>query len=346
MAPAYSSLSLSAPGPASMRWRAAPASDPQQASPVMLVRPLRDNPLEFSFGSLFVDNRSDRIESPRAWLSALPPLAAILHRLSLSAVSDVVCSERALQAILGGADTCAMDQRYGRTVLHWACLLARPVLVELLLQHGAAGHLNEPDAQGRSPLDCAQALRVESGAAAVVSLLLAAGASLDTLARRGVELLYLSDLDVVLAQRLLGAGVPVDGDDHAEHDGTPLIAACRHGLWPVASALLEAGADIRRRGLLRTSVLHHPDMPIWLAEQLLRRGADVNATDLLDTTPLMLACEEDHVPLARWLMDAGAATDGLSDEDLRIIDPAGARGDAPGTVRQAPAGGASRINGD
>lgn len=296
------------------------SSDPPQQAPTLISRlPLRYR-VELSFDMLFIINDSDLPECPRGWQRWLPPLAATLCQLSLTDLSSEARRERALQAIRSDVDACATDLRYGRSVLHWACLLAHPDLVGLLLQHAAAAQVNQPDGQGRTPLDCVQALRAEPGAARVVALLLSAGASLDRLPHAGADLLYLPDLDVPLVQRLLRAGVPVDGD--LGRGSTPLVTACSRGLWAVASVLLEAGADVRPCGPLHTSVLHHADMPVWLAEQLHRRGADVNARDLIGDTPLMLACAEGNTPLARWLIAAGARVEDVSDDGLGALDHA------------------------
>lgn len=81
------------------------------------------------------------------------------------------------------------------------------------------------------------------------------------------------------------------------------------------------------------SPLHYPEIPVWLAAQLQQRGADLNARDLLGETPLMLACAAGNVPLARWLIDAGASTDAVSDEGLRAIDHAIRHRDGPLNVR-------------
>ncbi len=305
---------------ASVRTSERPSSETSRPAPSLCGRlPLRYR-IEFSFDMLFIDNDSDLPESPRAWLKWMPPLASTLHQLSLTNMGSEDRRERALQAIRGAADPCAVDPRYRRPVLHWACLLAHPDLVALLLQHGASAQVNQPDGQGRTPLDCVQALRAETGAAKVASVLLSAGATTDALPQAGAGLLYLPDLDLPLVQRLLRAGVPVDGEP--DRGSTPLVTACGRSLWAVALVLLEAGADVRPCGPLRTSVLHHGDMPVWLAEQLQRRGADVNARDLLGETPLMLACAEGNTALARWLIAAGAQPEDVSDEGLRAIDHA------------------------
>ncbi len=328
----------------------ATATDPQQApapladlqqSPAIVRRQLTRFHVELSFDTLFAGH-GDRLETPREWMKWLPPLALTLQQLSLADVADDSRLERASQAIRDGADACATDLRYGRTVLHWACLLAHPSLVGLLLRQGVAGQLEQPDAQGRTPLGCVQSLRVEPGAAEVVRLLLSAGASPAALPNGGAELLYLPDLDVALAQQLLLAGVPVDGD--RRRDSTPLLTACANGSWTVAAVLLDAGARLQSGGPLRMSALHFPEMPVWLAEQLRRRGADVNARDLVGETPLILACSAGNVPLARWLIDAGAHADVASDEGLRAIDHAVLHRDARATgsvSRDAPSRGSA-----
>lgn len=294
--------------------------------PPAMRQPAREQ-REFSFDTLFEDNHSDRLESPQQWLRSLPPLASALYQLSLAPLSDSSCTERAQQAIRHGADPCATDPRYGRSVLHWSCMLARPVLVDLLLQHGAAAQLDQCDVHGLTPLGCTQALRHEPGGAAVVKQLLSAGASLHSLSRRGVELLHLQDLDVPLAQQLLAAGVPVDGDHQSAHNGTPLLSACRNGLWATAFVLLEGGADVCRRTAQGMSVLHFSGLPLWFADQLLQYGADINASDDDGITPLILACDQQNLPLVRCLVEAGASTQGIPDGYLRAMGLPGASGD-------------------
>ncbi len=297
-----------------------PQSPPRRALPAWAGQHSR---VDLSFEMLFLHNLSDRPESPYAWMSALPPLARRLYQLSLSARDDAACCRHALQLIRGGEALSTTDPRYGRTVLHWSCMLARPALVELLLQCGAHAQLDCIDVLGHSPLACVQASRIEAGASEIVELLLCAGASLTTLPHGGAELMYLDDLSVALVRRLLAAGVPVDGNSLAGRDcsrgETPLVAACRHGLWPVALVLIEAGADIHALGRLGRSALHHPDIPEWLAERLLSSGAAADLEDELGETPLTMACAERNLPLARCLLDAGASTDLVSEADLRAL---------------------------
>lgn len=318
------SLSRSMPSlPVFSPERSARAADPQQArapvrKPVLAHRALQTSALGKSFAMLFVDSLSDRPECPRAWSGHFPPVARLLVRLGSSSMHEEAKQEFICAAIEGGMSPLEIDPHYGRPVLHWACILAPAELLGSLLQSGAAAHVNFEDAAGNTPLQCVLRLRQPAGSARVVKVLLDAGASLATLPHRGAELLYLYDLDPSLVRRLLSLGVDVNGDGASE--ASPLQQAMARRLWGLASLLLEHGADIARPDALRASVLHDGRMPVWLAEQLWRRGADVNARDLVGTTPLMRAVSYRNVPLVRWLLSKGAQTDAVTAGGLTVFD--------------------------
>ncbi len=272
--------------------------------------------LHTDFVSLFDVHSSDRPERPAAWLPCLPPLARELYDMTLANLPVDVMLTRAAEKIARGMEVTAIDARYGRSVLHWACILASPDLVGWLLCHGAAAHLNLPDHQGQSVIGCTHALRIFPGTGQIIDALLSAGVTLASLPYRGAELLYRKDLPVTVIRKLLRAGVNVDGGGAFE--STPLISGCGCANWGAASVLLELNADVRRRGAFGMSVLHNPRLPVWLAEQFRRRGADVNAKDMLGETPLMLACAQGNLPLVRWLVSHGARADEVA-TDLRTV---------------------------
>ena len=58
-------------------------------------------------------------------------------------------------------------------------------------------------------------------------------------------------------------------------------------------------------------VLHDATMKghLDVVRRLLKEGADVNKSDLLNHTPLYAACQEDHPDVARLLLEHGADTD-------------------------------------
>lgn len=274
--------------------------------------------LPSDFIELFDAHGSDRAETPRAWIACLPPLARALHELTLANLPADAMRRAAADKIAQGMDVAAVDPRYGRSVLHWAGMLAHPDLVVWLLGQGAAVHLDLPDHQGYSVMACVHAFRSLAGAPQVIDTLLSAGATLDAFPFKGAELLYRKDLSVAVIRKLLRAGVDADGGGAFE--SSPLLAGCGSVHWGAASLLLDYDADVHRRGAFGLSVLHNPLLPVWLAEQLHRRGADVNATDMLGETPLMLACAQGNLPLLRWLVSKGARLDAVADDGRSIAD--------------------------
>ncbi len=270
---------------------------------------------------LFDEHGSDRPECLTAWLACLPPLAREMRRLTVAGLGvDTMLAEARRALTAPDADVAAIDPHYGRSVLHWAGMLAHPSLVSLLLQHGAEVHVNHVDHHGYSALGCVHAFRSMAGGGDVIDALLTAGASLDTLAHEGAELLYRKDLPVPLVERLLRFGADVDGGGAFET--TPLLGGCGSVDWGAASLLLDFHADIHRRGAFGMSVLHNPHIPVWLAEQFYRRGADVNARDMQGDTPLMMARAQGNAPLARWLVSKGAGADHVPDPLRSALDEA------------------------
>lgn len=280
----------------------------------------RGSHLPDGFATLFTEPGRTLREDAEAWWPCLPPLALELAEFGASALPD------SSKVIGSGAGLGEVDSCYGRSVLHWACLIAHPDTVRRALAAAAREQIDARDLQGRSPLASVHALRPEPGGAEVIEALLLAGASLDGLPHRGVELLYRADLSPSLARLLLQKGVDVNGGGTG--DLAPLMQCCERGLWPAASVLLDFGADVRRRGPIGLSVLHHPQLPLWLAERLRRLGADVNARDQLGETPLMAACAAGALDYAGWLVDHGARLDAVSLSGSRLPAYAAQGGEA------------------
>ncbi len=276
--------------------------------------------------------RSDRLEREASWEAAMPPLANALVRLSFkpSSVRDVVLAEAA-SLLTAGHDVCDTDPAYGRSVLHWVCLLGDAAIVDFVLASGGSRCVNDRDACGYLPLSLVCQLRSLPerrnslpDASGIAAILIRHGARLGELPSKGGELLFLPDLTPSLAATVVAAGINIDSP--APGLGTPLSAACLRGNWTLAEWLLDAGASARARGRFRTSLLHHSAMPEWLAKLVLARGANPNARDITGQTPLMSACEADNLPLVRLLLQHGAIPEAADHDSHTVLDYAEAAG--------------------
>ncbi len=274
--------------------------------------------------------RSDRPERDSAWEEALPPLARKLLRLAFRPSSErhVVLAEAA-SLLAAGDDLFETDSLYGRSVLHWLCLLGDALIVKFVLERGGAHCVNDPDACGYVPLALVKQLRTMrqrrhtyTGASDVAEALIAHGARLGELSHKGRELMFLPDLTPALARILLGMGVDVDCADAGEGMGTPLVAACLRANWPLAHLLLDAGANVQARGRLGVSLLHYGAMPTSLALRLIDRGANPNARDAIGDVPLMAACETDNLALVQLLLQCGAVPEAVNDGGYSVLKAA------------------------
>lgn len=137
-----------------------------------------------------------------------------------------------------------LDQRNGRSVLHWATATGRDSLLRKLLANGA--NADSVDRFGNTPLHSA----VLRASTVKVALLLAHGA---TLGRRNAD------------------------------GWTALDMAAIAGNCHIAGVLLEHGADIvaRSGGMLGSTPFHHAVMlgHVSVAELFLAHGADLEVTD-------------------------------------------------------------------
>ncbi len=203
----------------------------------------------------------------------------------------------------------ATTERGGATLL----------VIEALLEGGARPTLDAKDRRGRTALMRA----AETGEAATVGALLAAGASVKERDPRGRTALmyarpryrYDSVADVV--KEFVGAGADVNAAD-AEGQ-TPLMVAATGGAeksGEVVKTLLAAGAHLEARDAQgRTPLILAARMPYYdydILKVLLDAGADVNAADSEGRTPLMEAAASANVKEryeeynVKLLLDAGA----------------------------------------
>ena len=120
-----------------------------------------------------------------------------------------------------------------------------------------------------------------------------------------------------LAARLL-AGHPEDVDAKGGLEVTPLHASVKNGHFNVSSLLFEHLRNPDTRGRWLQTPLHTILMPgkvqkgdLEFGQRLLDCGADVNARDDTDWTPLYLAAGNGRVDFVQMLLEHGAAINAL-----------------------------------
>lgn len=110
-------------------------------------------------------------------------------------------------------------------------------------------------------------------------------------------------------------GVSLHGRDRL--GSTALHFAVEEGNVAIACWLIEQGIDLDARDAHGRSALHrwlspyprggmNADDPFDMARALLDRGADINARDAMDTTPLMAATFAGWAPALAWYIEQGA----------------------------------------
>jgi ankyrin repeat protein len=95
------------------------------------------------------------------------------------------------------------------------------------------------------------------------------------------------------------------------YGNTPLIGAILGGKATIVKLLLGKGADVNQKDSegwtpLMYSIVYRPRYEDEIAEELLRRGADVNAVAENGDTALTLASERDAARIVGQLLDKGA----------------------------------------
>jgi ankyrin repeat protein len=225
----------------------------------------------------------------------------VLHPLLCAAAADdAVAVEEFLKQ---GVDLGVRDL-LGRTVLHIAAELCRTNAAKTLLTHGADP--NARDAEGATPLHRAVAV----GCVEVAELLLSRGADPNVRDKDGYTPLFIlagdSRESVDLAAVLLDHGADPNVVDYQGR--TPLFHVAERLHINLFYLLLSRGA----RATLREAALIGD---VYLAEDLLKQGADPDKRDADGRTPLHYAFWASeggwrcHVEVAELLLRHGAYPD-------------------------------------
>jgi ankyrin repeat protein len=226
--------------------------------------------------------------------------------------------------IRNGADV-NQAQGDGSTPLIWAVNRQDYDVAKALLEKKADP--NAINAFGAMPLT--EAARLND--ATLVTMLLDAGAKVDS-ANPDDETTLMQAIkngNLQMAEKLVDSGANVNRIEKF-HNNTPLIYAAAGGHSAIIKLLLSKGADVKPRALYTdwpsqvTSEPRTQYRPVGglnalmysvrggcysCVEQLVAAGADVNFPTPEGITPLMLALDNEHNEIAKFLMDKGANLD-------------------------------------
>lgn len=250
--------------------------------------------------------------------------------------------------IAGGANVDAQDH-FGNTPLHVVCggegqiwldshsLSRQADIVELLLAAGADPNIQ--DNRGKTALHILRQESLGSGLE-IVRMLVAAGADVNIQDNEGKTPLHVfreeqvaNEEDEEDSTEITSLLIDNGADVHVKDDyGNPPLFTAEN--LDVVKLLLAAGADINPHENRQLTLLHIIVAPwrhgrhSWCTKTqvleavrfLISVGADVNARDCCDKTPLQYVTE---IEMARILIDAGSRVNPQNFEecDLRCAEP-------------------------
>lgn len=196
-----------------------------------------------------------------------------------------------------GADVNMRDSN-GYAPLHSAARNRNSPIVELLAKNKA--DVNARDGDGFTPLDYA----IGRNHVPTIEMLLKAGARLDEPSGGGITpiVLALSDGRYYAAKALLDHGADVN------------LASGAEGITPLMAAATQITAQTRQ-----THVTQGP-APIALADELIKKGASLNAVSKHGVTALMIAAGHNNAPMIGLLLRAGADASLKSGEGKTALD--------------------------
>ena len=266
---------------------------------------------------------------------------------SLHVAVDGRCSKEALQKIIQLGVSVNSLNNYRETASLRACQSAQAEAVKLLLENGADPNI--PEAEGFTSLHAAvqgcctnatlqeiithkadlNAQNLDKQTALFlactyrqqdsVKILLEAGSNPNIASADGYTCLNVAVLQRCskkMIRAIIDHGVDVNavGKDNR----TALILACEQNNADAINVLLNAGADTGIANTDGNTCLHaavNENSSRDILQALIDHGADVNAENMNNTTPLMMACWDGNVDPVDALLNAGA--------DPNITDPNG-----------------------
>jgi quinoprotein dehydrogenase-associated probable ABC transporter substrate-binding protein len=186
----------------------------------------------------------------------------------------------------------------GETALHLAVVNSDDEMIQLLLEHKA--NIDEPDVDGYTPL----ALAAARNKARAIKLLTGRGANLEAQIKGGYTPLFIAvgEGKLAAAQALIDAGAKCDVVEGPQQFTVLMAVATQK---PPERRLIQVMQKVE---------------PVAIAQQLIKRGANVNAASTQGVTALMIAAAHDNAPMIGVLMRAGAHADAKSNEGQTALD--------------------------
>ncbi|WPL19070.1 ankyrin repeat protein [Thiorhodovibrio winogradskyi] len=139
-----------------------------------------------------------------------------------------------------------------------------------------------------------------------------------------------ADGQVVIARELLDHGASMEVRDPLGH--TPLYVALASGRVPAAELLIEKGAGDDPQVLLR-QLVSGDQLDRDSLELLLRRGVDLNALGPEGRAPLHQAVVNDNLKITKWLLQAEADVNLVTNSGATALDLAHAAGADPNLIQ-------------
>ncbi|HUK82088.1 MAG TPA: ankyrin repeat domain-containing protein [Verrucomicrobiae bacterium] len=258
--------------------------------------------------------------------------ATPLHSAAIGRNADTNVIKVLLEA---GADINAAHAADGSTPLMWAADSEHPAVLEFLIQSHA--DLNKTDSVGWTALMRAkfagneEAVKILQRAGCVERTDLSYTAAIgdlaavkSLLAKRGIGRPKQKELDDSLCLAAQKGNAAIVKELLAHHanpnarlngDWTPLLFACQHGDHDIAHQLLVAGANVNlprvfRKGLGARPLMYAAEiMPADFLNELIAKGAHVNAATDQYGPPLAWAVSAGKLDSAKTLLQHGAKID-------------------------------------
>jgi ankyrin repeat protein len=208
-----------------------------------------------------------------------------------------------------GADAKFFSNAYGST-LHQ---VRDPAVAKLLIEHGVGVNVYSRI----SPL----MLAATRGLSELVDVFLDAGAEVDHCTELGHSALTraIDNNHPNIVRRLISAGCEFN-KSFGDHHISPLLLAVASENEDIVRILLENGVDVNARGCSENSVLclaaRYSSLSLF--RELVAAGAQIDAGDWFDQTPLSEAMYAKREDLVRLLLDARADASLLDDYDIHL----------------------------